>query len=180
MILKRNRMSLIWPKSPLAANLSRQRFLREVQDHQPRRAVSCTLASSDPVHPLFSLTLWLMFLFQYFLKVMGATHPPANCPIARGHKDPFGALRGIPTGSEEMAGILLNEGKERKEELLLQAMKILSKSQEASVWTQLVPNTRGTGSKTRVALGLAWVSTGSKIKEIKVSGSDFTGCDPTF
>lgn len=79
-----------------------------------------------------------------------------------------------------MAGILLNEGKERKEELLLQAMKILSKSQEASVWTQLVPNTRGTGSKTRVALGLAWVSTGSKIKEIKASGSDFTGCDPTF
>lgn len=40
-----------------------------------------------------------------------------------------------------MTGILLNEGKERKEELLLQAMKTLRKSQEASVWTQLVPNT---------------------------------------
>lgn len=32
-----------------------------------------------------------------------------------------------------MAGILPNEGKERKEELLLQVTKILSKSQEASV-----------------------------------------------
>lgn len=108
------------------------------------------------------------------------SHHPANSPTARGQRDPFGALRGIPTGPEEMTGILPKEGEERKEELLLQAMEIFWKSQEASVWIQLLPNTHRTGSKTRTALRLAWVSTGSKIKELKARGSDFTGCDPTF
>lgn len=54
------------------------------------------VSRSNPL-PCFFLTPWLMFLFQYFVKVMWATHQPANCPIARG---PWK----IPQGTERLTG----------------------------------------------------------------------------